>query len=314
MGSIVSVGPAFESEESPGREEDFSPTFEDQLENEMEPTVADGFQAMSKTPSPPSSSTSPPPPSGKGVCIADYLLCHGKWVHKASICHILFNEGFTAKSHDRLLRVHGFTPVNKHSEVSSPSSPESLFIVGNPFVTLIWANDSTALALVHSTRIQENGISRDDISLKTLEVNGAKMKVTGSILILHPYVIEPAEPEARSQLAWVWNGAYLKTDSPIPGLEGMTTDKVVEVTTLGLLIELVNPSIVDASAYLPAENMAEINSWGITWLLKDEILSTAVDLIWKRALEMKIPLSNFTLIRVTGEMSEQFPYHSTDGT
>lgn len=156
--------------------------------------------------------------------------------------------------------------------------------------------------------------SRDDISLKTLDVNGAKMKVTGSILILHPYVIEPAEPEARSQLTWIWNGAYLKTDSPIPGCEGMMTDKVVEVTTLGSLIELVNSSIIDASAYLPAENMAEINSRGIAWLLEDKILSTVVDLIWKCALEMKIPLSNFTLIRVTGEMSEQFPYHSMDGT
>ena len=71
--STVPVAPAVESKENPGWEEDFSPTFEEQLENEM--GLIDGFQGTSETSSPPSNGTSPLPPSGKGACAADYLLC-----------------------------------------------------------------------------------------------------------------------------------------------------------------------------------------------------------------------------------------------
>ena len=71
-------------------------TFEDQLENEM-----DGGQCPNlKTIPLPSDDTSSPLPSGKGIHPSDYLLCKGKWVHKASVCCLLFNEGFTSKLHD----------------------------------------------------------------------------------------------------------------------------------------------------------------------------------------------------------------------
>ena len=54
--STVPVAPAVESKEYPGWEEDFSPTFEKQLENEM--GLIDGFQGTSETSSPPSNGTS----------------------------------------------------------------------------------------------------------------------------------------------------------------------------------------------------------------------------------------------------------------
>ena len=93
----------------------------------------------------------------------------------------------------------------------------------------------------------------------------------------------------------------------------MMTEKVIKIGMLGSLIEPVNPSIVEASIYLPAEKTAEINSRGVTWLLEDDVLMTAIDLIWKHALEMKIPVSSLTLIWVTGGMSKQFLYRLTDG-
>ncbi|KIK76637.1 hypothetical protein PAXRUDRAFT_28940 [Paxillus rubicundulus Ve08.2h10] len=228
-----------EGEGNPIEQEVFGLTFKDQLEDKLGDSSNLG---ISKAPSPLFDGTSLLPPSGKGVRPADYLFCKGKWVHKASVCRLLFNEGFTAKSHDQLL--------------------QSSFVISNPFVTLLCHDGhTTALALVHSTSIQENGVSCDDINLKTLQVNGSKVKVMGNVLTLLPAcTCEPADPDGQSKPAWVWNGAYLKTDSSTPGRKGMMTEKVIEVCTLGSLIEPVNPSIVEALAYLPTEQTAEINS------------------------------------------------------
>ena len=60
------------------------------------------------------------------------------------------------------------------------------------------------------------------------------------------------------------------------------------------------------------EKMAQVNSRGITWLLEEDIILAAIDLIWKRTLEMKISPSSFTLIHIIGTASE-FPYRSVDG-
>ncbi|KIO04419.1 hypothetical protein M404DRAFT_94776, partial [Pisolithus tinctorius Marx 270] len=53
------------------------------------------------------------PPKGPGISPNDYLWCEKKWAHKSTICHVVTSPNFTAKSHDCLLHVHGFSPVNK---------------------------------------------------------------------------------------------------------------------------------------------------------------------------------------------------------
>ncbi|KIN93959.1 hypothetical protein M404DRAFT_113360, partial [Pisolithus tinctorius Marx 270] len=53
------------------------------------------------------------PPKGPGIRPNDYLWCEKKWAHKSMICRVVISPNFTAKSHDRLLRVRGFSPVNK---------------------------------------------------------------------------------------------------------------------------------------------------------------------------------------------------------
>ena len=94
--SITQVDQLPESEVNAVVDDDFSPTFEEQLENEMDDAGGTSVETLP----PLTNSTCPPPPSGKGIHPADYLLYKGKWVHKVSICRLLFNEGFTAKSHD----------------------------------------------------------------------------------------------------------------------------------------------------------------------------------------------------------------------
>ena len=91
-----------------------------------------------------------------------------------------------------------------------------------------------------------------DIGLQTLQANGTRIKLSGNILTLLPCIVDsdPVEPGDTSTPVWVWDGTYLKTTSSVPGHETMTTDKTIEVTTLGSLIEPINPSVVEASAYL----------------------------------------------------------------
>ncbi|KAI6109750.1 hypothetical protein F5141DRAFT_1063906 [Pisolithus sp. B1] len=152
-------------------------------------------------------------------------------------------------------------------------------------------------ALVHSTSIHENGAARNDIHIKTLQANGSKIKISGNILTLIPseLTLNSGSPVSEFDLTWIWMGSYLKASTPVAGL-AITTQKVIEISTTGSLIELVNPNVVIASAHLTTEKTKEINSQGLTWSLENEALNAAVDLIWKRMLELKIPVSSIALL------------------
>lgn len=111
------------------------------------------------------------PPSGPGICPMDYIWCEKKWIHKQSICRLVITPNFTAKSQSRLLRVRGFSPVNKHLndvEVGHILRGDN-FLTGDLFLTLVRThNKLLTLALVQATAISENGTSRARIKTATL--------------------------------------------------------------------------------------------------------------------------------------------------
>ncbi|KAI6010795.1 hypothetical protein F5J12DRAFT_891296 [Pisolithus orientalis] len=170
------------------------------------------------------------------------------------MCWLLLNKDFSAKLHDQLIHVHGFTLVNKLAKSLQPSifsDMDPSFVVSNPFITHICLNDqTTSSALVHSTNIYKNGIVCNDIHIKTLHVNRSKIKVSGNVLILIP---------SELNLMWIWMVVYLKALSPVPGL-AVTTQKVIEISTTKSLVELVNPNVIMASAHLPSDKAKENNS------------------------------------------------------
>ena len=160
--------------------------------------------------------------------------------------------------------------------------------------------------------IHESGISRNDINVKTLQENGSKVKISGNILLLVPsQSCDPPDLESvPSSVTWVWNGGYLKSASAVPGVDAVT-QKVVEISTLGSLIELVNPSVVEVSSHLSVDKSTEVNASGLTWSLKQDPLDAAIDVIWNRLLGTKMPVSNITLVRAN--VSEHFPYRLDNG-
>lgn len=233
--------------------------FEDQLKTlnsvSLEPVYKNDSQ-------PEPSNSAQPVSAGRGGRPLNFLLVEGKYIHKFSFCHIFFNSKFKVKSLNRLHRVRGFTSMKQilaEPDQSSNDSDPAIFITGSPFLTLIRLHDQTVtLALLCSTSIVENGVSQTEINLNTLTSTVAKVKVNGDLLLLLP-----SSDQQMAMGLWVWNGGYLKSDSPIPNTN-TSTCKVVEVSVHGTLIEPVDPSVVTASLHLAVEHCAEINSHDIT--------------------------------------------------
>ena len=68
--------------------------------------------------------------------------------------------------------------------------------------------------------------------------------------------------------------------------------------------------VVTASTHLGRERMKEINTHDLTWSLSHEALRAAVDPIWARIVEKKIPVSDVALVRLNA--TQELPYHLRD--
>ncbi|KAJ7934278.1 hypothetical protein B0H13DRAFT_1700536 [Mycena leptocephala] len=272
-------------------------------------------------------------PTGRGVDPNDYLSVEGKWVHKQRICRVVINADFEPKSTERLKRVRGHTKVN--SKTRDDVNPEAIlgantFVVGDPFFTLLRTDKTLSLAVIRSTAIHEDGISRGSILETTIRNPMAQVKLSGQVLSLtlvptlndhlpesesaltrpqtpaHPEV-HPFDTEDKSPWSWIWNGQYLKVDSTIAGTK-QTTKKVVIVSVPGVLTQLVNYRPVDAVPRL-GQRAYEINSEGRSWELDDGPMGAVCELLWDVVVEQKLPLTGLASVKKAAE----FPYAFDNG-
>ncbi|KAJ7900451.1 hypothetical protein B0H13DRAFT_2517977 [Mycena leptocephala] len=275
-------------------------------------------------------------PSGPGVDPNDYLNVDGKWVHKQRICRVVISADFEPKSTERLKRVRGHTKVNakKRDDVN----PEAIlgantFIVGDPFFTILCTDHTLSLAVVRSTAIHEDGVSRGCILAPTIRNPAAKVKLSGQVLSLtmiptlsdklpdeERAEVQPRPPshedvrtpdwlsEETSPWSWIWNGQYLKTDSAIAGTK-TTTEKVVIISVPGVLTELVNPRPVNAIPRLGELAAYSINSEGRSWELDDGPMGAVCELLWEVVVKEKIVLTSIAAVKKNGD----FPYAFDNG-
>ena len=250
------------------------------------------------------------PLSGPGVHIEDYLLCDEcKWVHKQSVCRLLITPDFSPKSTVRLLRVHGYTSVNKRS--SDLETGHLLrgdnFVIGDVFVSLVCThNKALALAFVRSTHISQGGSAHGHIKTATLMSPQGRIKVTGDIMVLCPSITSPIpSPESL----WLWTSSYLKAASTVPGTQVKTT-RIVSISVAGHLLTVVNPTTATALAHLAPDDQVEVNANDMTWALSTEALETAMAMIWSRVAANKAPLTGLPSI---GHTCDLFPYQTLDG-
>jgi len=196
----------------------FDEAIKDEIDSLHRDPTTSNQQPVSDTHSPTA------PPSGPGVHVEDYLLCDKhKWVHKQSICRLLITPDFSPKSTVRLLRVRGYTSVNKR--LSDLETGHLLhgnnFVIGDVFVSLIRThNKALALAFICSTHILQGGSAHGHIKTATLMSPQGGIKVTGNIMVLRPSITSPV-PSPKS--LWLWTGSYLKAASSVPGTQVKTT-------------------------------------------------------------------------------------------
>jgi hypothetical protein len=276
-------------------------------------------------------------PSGPGITPTDYLSVNGKWVHKQRICRLVINKDFEPNSIVRLLRVRGHANVNAKPRDDTYLDPNALFgkdtfFVGDPLLTLLRTDTKVSVAVLRTTAIHQDGVSRSHILAQTIKNPAAKVKITGQIysltLIRKTAASDVPGPirtsaivrskdwldsdEEESDWAWIWNGEYLKVDSVMKGTAGsdkVTTDKVVLVSVPGVLTELVNPAMVDASIRLGEQMASRINSLGQSWEIDDRQLGLVAELLWGRAMENNITAKSITTVSA----SPTFPYVFDDG-
>ncbi|KAJ6601842.1 hypothetical protein DFH09DRAFT_1069394 [Mycena vulgaris] len=275
-------------------------------------------------------------PSGPGIVPTDYIAVEGKWVHKQRICKLVVTGDFEPKSTVRLLRVRGYNNVNAKPRDDTYIDPASIlgkdvFVVGDPVLTLLKTDTTISVAVLRTTAIHQDGISRSSLLATTIANPAANVKVTGQVYAMtlarktglpdsdldsRPTTAAvrgeswpDPEDTSESEWAWIWNGEYLRVDSSVRGtLE--STEKVVVVSVPGCMTELVDPLMVDATIHLGAVVAKRVNTTGQTWEIADKQLGIICELLWERALAHKIAPSAITSCK----SSAIFPYRFDDGT
>jgi hypothetical protein len=251
-------------------------------------------------------------PQGPGIRPDDYLLFKGRWIHKQTVCRLVINKDFISKSHNRLERVRGgYTKVNKRIDMSAGRlTDQDLFLVGNIFLTILHSGSTLSLAILHSTLLTLNNVSRASINSTIMKASRGTAKVTGQLLTIIP--THPKSLPSESPQSFLWNGGYVKARSIIQGTME-STDRVVVVSVPGSLIELINPkpTFIRLRDDISSDDFLEITGGQSTWQVCQDALQAACDLLWAKAVETKVPLKSIACI--TPSDAKMFPYRSSDG-
>lgn len=111
----------------------------------------------------------------------------------------------------------------------------------------------------------------------------------------------------------VWTGEYVKTKSDIQGIN-QSTDKIVEITVLVILVELVNPetTCVRMRNDINSDKFFALNNLGNTWIIEESALSLACNTLWRKACEHCITLKPIVHLAAPSDPST-FPYSLADG-
>jgi hypothetical protein len=111
----------------------------------------------------------------------------------------------------------------------------------------------------------------------------------------------------------LWSGNYVKTSSKIMGIL-KTTEKIIEITVPGLLMQLVNPdtTCVCFCDDVDSDGFCTLNNIGNTWVVRESALTLACDTLWSKACKHDIALKAILQVPCPCTPSD-FPYLLPDG-
>ncbi|KAG1763515.1 hypothetical protein EV702DRAFT_1220308 [Suillus placidus] len=261
------------------------------LEEALTHDLASGNPNINTTIPSVSDSNTPTLVIGPGINPDGFLLVDGKYIHKETIC---------------LARPQQILYHERHKLPGRSITGGSTFIIGDIFLTIVCSNATLTIALVRSTLIEHHGITRHDILVAN--IGTPEVKLTGQILTLIP-TFQPAE-----QCSWLWTGEYVKMKSDIQGIN-QSTDKIVEITVPGILVELANPetTCVRMHSNINSDNFFALNNLGNTWIIEEAALSFACNTLWRKACENNIILKSIIHLATPSDPST-FLYSLADGS
>ncbi|KAJ7727820.1 hypothetical protein DFH07DRAFT_970034 [Mycena maculata] len=266
------------------------------------------------------------PSAGPGVRPNDYIADEdGKFIHKASICRLVLNKEFVAKSKDHMNRAAGLGLGRVRCFTKPDSRPlkgggagnmtGTAFITGDLFLTLVQHAKTITLAVLQSTKITHNGAWVPEIAASTVGNAQVNVKLTGQIV--HMEAVSSTEDDLaidgdpsliQNSLTWLATGSFLTGKSKMKGTTISTTKPVI-LTLPGIMTELCNPAVVDSHGRLSNEAAKGINSAGTTWALHEASLCVLLVKLQQRVQEA----SNIRLIPNVKQSSVGFPYKNKSG-
>ncbi|KAG1842416.1 hypothetical protein F4604DRAFT_1938847 [Suillus subluteus] len=286
-------------------DEELMLTFQEALIDESPcdaPSVAPSNQLLT--------SSTPDLPHGSSVRPDDYLMYSGRWIHKQTVCRLVINKDFVSKSLNRLERVReGYTKVNKQIDMSAGRiTDQNLFLVGDIFLTILRSGRTLSIGVLRSTSATLNSISHASINTTIMKALRSTAKITGQLLTLIP---TDASPDASQY--FLWDGGYVTARSIIQGSPD-SMERIVIVSVPGALIEPVNPeaTFIRFQDNVNSDAFTQVSGGQNTWKVPRDAMQAACDLLWAKAVELKLTLKS--IASVTPSNVKSFPYQLSNGT
>ncbi|KAG2739177.1 hypothetical protein P692DRAFT_20638174, partial [Suillus brevipes Sb2] len=189
--------------------------------------------------------------------------------------------------------------------ITDPNS----FLVGDLFVTILHTARTLSIAVLRSTALFLNDVSRASVNTTIMQASRTTAKISGQLL-----TIVPTRPSSDPQVpvSFLWDGGYVKTQSVIPGTSE-STERVVILSVPGFLVEPINPepTLIRLTHDVNTDNFSEINGGQTTWQVPHDALIAACELLWAKTLEAKLPLKSIACVNPSDANS--FPYQLSDG-
>ncbi|KAG1782210.1 hypothetical protein EV702DRAFT_1240022 [Suillus placidus] len=248
---------------------------------------------------------------GPGIRTDDYLLYKDCWIHKQTICRLVINKDFISKSFNRLECIHGYTKVNKRIDMHAGRiTDHNSFLIGDLFATILHTAQTLSIRILCSTGLFLNDVSRASINCTVMKASRTTAKISGQ-----PLTVVPTRPSTNPEvpISFLWDGGYVKAQSPIPGMSE-STERVVIVSVPGFLVEPINPepTLIQLSHEVNTDDFSGINGGQTTWQVPHDALAAACELLWAKALEAKLPLKSIACVNPSD--AKLFPYQLSDAS
>ncbi|KAI0804565.1 hypothetical protein BC629DRAFT_1713564 [Irpex lacteus] len=256
---------------------------------------------------------------------------NGRKIHKATICRLVITPDYVRKSHERLLRVRGYSAETKRRNLSSDDITDSeAFFTSDLFATLLRCDNIITLAILKCLAIEEKGLRVERTRREHLSHAAAGIRLTGQILSLRPLSpttrpigpegssaslterTEPSSPSESDQL-WVWNGdfAQLQLSKAQPSATAKSARKTIAIRIASHVCSAVNAQVVNIHEIpetVDAADFSQLNSAGLTWGFMDAELTALVTKLWNTVSTQKL-LSIVPVFRTNADV----PYRSLSG-